>query len=121
MPEIDPTPPTPSIASGMLRLSPFTFASDTTTTYPLAPVPVPSASIPEKTIPDMTNRLRAIDALLGDMSLIHPRLNYSPGSTAPLKLIQPVEEDRNRVTCGNGMPTPKASVMSSWVGAGGGE
>ena len=113
MPEIDPTPPTPSIASGMIRLSsPFTFGSSTpVTSFPLAPLP-PSCVMPDKDIPDLTERLRAIDALLGDMSLIHPRLNYAAGQTAPLKII---EDDAPRVKHAYGLPTPRATKRNAFV------
>jgi hypothetical protein len=116
MPEIEPTPPTPSIASGMLKITPFIAPIIPDVTLPPALVTKRAQSPNDTFVEDLASRLRAIDALLGDMSLVGSRLNYAAGITAPLKLLGPKDIDIARVSHTDGMPTPKATHQTSWVG-----
>ncbi|KAK1925720.1 hypothetical protein DB88DRAFT_209006 [Papiliotrema laurentii] len=120
-PEIEPTPPTPSIASGMLRLSPF---------FP-RPTSLPFGSAPSA--PDAGVRFRALDALLGDMSLVHPsssspiiplptkpQLHPSSVVLKPLTPMDPLPglekilgwSAERSPSVNEGLPTPKAGLVS---------
>lgn len=108
----------------MMRLSPLALAPMGSTLLPPAPLSAP-AFAPQlrptslsksgvKTVPppdDLNVRLRALDALLGDMSLVQPRMiGHSHRINNPTGQLRIVGEPRQMFDADTalGMPTPKA-------------